>query len=62
MAHALKIGSFERIRLGAGVSSAGANAYFDNVVVETIPEPSHSLLLAMTGACLLGARRGRLAR
>jgi hypothetical protein len=58
---ALLLRSYDVVRLGSGLSST-AEAFYDNVTVETIPEPSALALLVLGGAGLLMLRRRAVIR
>ena len=54
--------SYDHVRLGSGVSNAGNESFFDNVIVSVnpVPEPSTIALALLGGAgFLLLGRRAR---
>jgi hypothetical protein len=50
--------SYDNIALGSGLSNGGAEAFFDNMQLQLLPEPG-SLAVIGLGAVALGARRRR---
>jgi hypothetical protein len=46
--------TFDRVTVGSGLSSANGEAYYDNVMVQVIPEPS-SIVLSLLGGFGLAA-------
>ncbi len=52
-------GGFNAIRLGgpSDLSSAGGGAHFDNILLETVPEPGSLALLGLGGLAVLRRRR-----
>ena len=54
--------TFDRVTVGSGVSSANGAGYYDNVMVQVIPEPSTVGLSLLGGLSLLvGISRRRMA-
>ena len=49
--------SFDRVTIGSGLSSANGVAYYDNVLVQVIPEPSAIALLGLGCTAFLSLRR-----
>lgn len=49
--------TFDCIVIGSGLSSAGADVWFDDLVVEGIPEPATLALLGLGGLALIRRRR-----
>ena len=54
---AAQLRSYDNIRLGSGVSNAGNAAWYDNFLVEIVPEPSAIGLCLLGAAAALGRRR-----
>lgn len=53
--------TYDRVRIGSGVGDPGADAYYDNITVYTIPEPAtwSAILAGSALLAVLGARRLR---
>ncbi len=49
--------TFDCIVIGSGLSSAGADVWFDDLVVEVVPEPATLALLGLGGLALIRRRR-----
>jgi hypothetical protein len=54
---AASLRSFDNIALGSGVSNGSTEAFFDNVRLETVPEPATLLLVGLVGVATCGCRR-----
>ena len=50
--------SYDHVRLGSGLSNAGVDSYFDNVLVQ-VPEPTAAALAGIGVCMLIGMRRSR---
>jgi hypothetical protein len=50
---------YDNITLGSGVSNASTEAFFDNVLLYTVPEPSSLVLVSLLGLTLAGQRSRR---
>jgi hypothetical protein len=51
--------SFDRVNVGSGLSSANGAGWYDNVLIEIVPEPSTAALALLGGFGLLIARMRR---
>lgn len=51
------IRSYDNIRIGSGLSNGSTEAFFDNMHLEYVPEPSVLLLSSLASVALLFARR-----
>lgn len=54
---ATSLRSYDVIRMGSGLSNGAANAYFDNMYLEVVPEPASLGVIALGGIALLRRRR-----
>ncbi len=48
--------TFDCVVIGSGLSSAGADVWFDNLVIEVVPEPATLALLMLGGLALIRRR------
>lgn len=49
--------SYDNIALGSGVSNASTSAFFDNMKLEVVPEPTSLALLSLGGVSIFARRR-----
>ena len=54
---AASLRSFDNIALGSGLSNANTEAFFDNMRLETVPEPAMLVLVGLIGVAMCGSRR-----